>query len=859
MDPARPVSRPLFLLLVLTVPLLLAPDCQPAWQGDDGRGGTGGGGDGVSGTGDDDDDATPPPAATCDGAELSEIELVDIWGRPLTGFGATDDASATLDPLAADCAPIQWLQCGATVSGDNSGNAGTTTNINGWDIGVGNYGGSEVAYAFRAPADARISWELVDPQPTVANQDLFVLTGNPDACMAEDVVQRGFNDVSFLARGGETYFLVLDSFPGEEGAYEVFLDCGALNSSRAPAGPNAFEEIAEQPDAPFSITYTAEDYLPTTVTGRVEDGRFVDVAVTGSARWTRSWDDRQLPGYAEACRVNTLYVGLDHAWYAASSDRPPREGNQIDFMLSGEEMWEEVYLDLGEATSDVHIATWWWESDFELYRPVGLHPTMTESERWPQTMMGMLEGGSWLEKKVMVSRFCDDDCFGWADWITVDSELTDHGEELGDAFEIALQGNPTSVPLFDAYEPTPVEWELVDRVAAHPLWAARNFSGLSDDDVARFDAPIASYHQKMMTIDGQVAYVSGMNIKSTDWDTEDHEVFDARRMSFESDLDDRRDVLDLEDTSDQSPRKDYGLRIEGPVAADVDSILQQRWQQAISAGEPYTENNTTWTAPPPSETGLGGTLEAQFQVTMPDPYPERSILESHIKAIRQAQEYIYIEDQYWRAPVLNDVLIEVLEERPQLKLVVVTMPVSSLDPAAHWTGIGDQLFKDRVPDQYVTFTTKSFDWAIDEDLFFDDVDIFDEQHSLHSKLMIIDDRYLTIGSANKNNRGLLYEGEANVAVLDEAWVSEQRARVMENLVGPVWAQYLTDDFAETWDLLHEVAESNEDIVRWWDRHADDMDPEDALDAELSTWPSGFLYPLALPDGSLVIDPGPDAF
>ena len=329
-------------------------------------------------------------------------------------------------------------------------------------------------------------------------------------------------------------------------------------------------------------------------------------------------------------------------------------------------------------------------------------------------------------------------------------------------------------------------------------------------------------------------------------------------MSFESDEEDRQEVINLEDTSDQAPRKDYGLRIEGPIVSDVDATLAQRWQQSISAGEPYTENNTTWTAPPPTNPNIGGTLQAQFQMTMPDPYPERSILESHIKAIRQAQNYIYIEDQYWRAPVLNDVLLEVLLERPQLKLVVVTSPVSSLDPSAHWTSISDELFRTNVPDQYVTLTTKSFDWAIDEDLFFDDVDVFSEQHLLHSKLMIIDDRYLTIGSANKNNRGLLYEGEANVAILDEAWVSEQRARVMENLLGPAWAQYLTDDFSETWELLLQAAEENEAVVRWWESNAGDMDPEDAMDAELVTWPSGFVYPLELPDGSL-IDPGPDAF
>jgi|GEM_PF-3549795 len=846
------------LVLVLAGLLSAAPGCAKDGSGSNGGGSGEGAGLQPGNPSDDDDDETPPPALTCAGEELAEIELVDIWGRPLSGVGADDDASATLTPLEADCAPQAWLQCGRSVVGDNSADAGTTENIDGWRVGVGAYAGREAAYAFRAGADGPITWELVDPRPLVANQDLFVLAGNGDSCRAEDVIERGFNDVTFQARAGETYFLVLDSFAGAGGPFEVFLDCGDdLNESQSPTGPEPFEELAAHEDGPFSITYSAPDYLPTTVTGRIVGGRFVDVQVTGTARAAASWDDRALPGYDAACRVNTLYVGLDHAWYAASAPRPPRTGNEIDLFLSGEEMYERVHADLLNATDNLHLATWWWESDFELLRP-GEHWLMTEEQRYPQTVLGMLEAASFLDVKVLVSRFCDDDCFGWADWVTVDSELIDKAETAGDGFEVALQGNPTEVPLFDDYEPEPVLWWLVDRVAAQPQFATRTFLDLPEPaDDARFDVAIASYHQKMLTIDGEIAFVSGMNVKATDWDTTEHGVFEPRRMNFDSDVEDRIEVLELEDEPDLSPRKDYGLRIEGPLVADVDTVLSQRWDQAISAGEPYTEFNTPWTPPSPANKSFSG-VEAQFQVTLPIPSPERSIVESLRKALAQAQEYVYVEDQYWRAPLLNEILLETLLARPQLKLVVVTSPISTLDPSAWWTKLTDELFREQVPDQYVTFTTKSFDWAPDDGWFTAGVEPFLVQHSVHSKLVIVDDRYLSVGSANKNNRGLLFEGEANVAVLDADWVREQRVALMTNLLGPDFAPQMTDDFSQTWELLNEAAEANEDAVRWWNANADDLTAEEARSAENTTWPSGFLYPLELPDSSL-ITPGPDAF
>ena len=804
---------------------------------------------------------TGSPAAdeepvACGGTEPLEVVLLDIWGRDLDVVaqgGPTEPAST----YAGECAPIRWLACGETASGDTSDwNEGITDAIDGWPVAVGNYQGSEAAYAFQAPSHGRVVWSLVDPEPSAINHDLFVLDGTGGRCEAAAAIERGFNEVEFDAVAGRTYFLVLDSSEQDAGAYEVSLDCGGADADVVETLPSTAGPVAPQ-DGPFEWTFTAEDHLPTTVSGRVIDGRFEDVGVTGTARWALSSDLRP-SDEGELCRVETLYVGLDHAWYAASADRPPRVGNRVELMHSGEDAWAGVHSDLLEASEQIHIATWMWESDHELLRPDD-HATLTDEQRQAHTLLAVLDSMPDVDKRVLVSRFCDDDCGGLLDWVTVDDALALRGQTPDDRFEVAAQGNPTDVPLFDEFEPAPVHWSFVERVAARPDFADRDFAPdpFAPGSDERFDAPIASYHQKLMAIDGEVAWVGGMNLKGNDWDTTEHEVFDPRRMDLDATFADRLAVAQREARPDHSPRKDYAARLEGPLVHDVDSLLLQRWQQSISAEEPFTAGNTTWTPSAPAA-ALSGGVEAQFQLTMPTPASERSILESLLKAFAQAEEFIYIEDQYWRAPALNEVLLERLKARPELKLVVVTSEVLAIDPAAEWTIRTDELFRSEVPDQYLTLTTRSFDWAPAYDLF--DGWVVEPHvvpHSLHSKLVIVDDRYLSIGSANKNNRGMLYEGEANIAVLDDGWVRDRRIEIFDNLLGPGFAPQMTDDFSETWELLQEAANWNEWVAAWWEDAAPGMSESEAASAAEEVWPSGFLAPLVFPEDS-VVAPGPDA-
>ena len=43
-----------------------------------------------------------------------------------------------------------------------------------------------------------------------------------------------------------------------------------------------------------------------------------------------------------------------------------------------------------------------------------------------------------------------------------------------------------------------------------------------------------------MIVDGETAVITGMNTKTTDWDTEEHHVFEPMRMEYDASLSARR-------------------------------------------------------------------------------------------------------------------------------------------------------------------------------------------------------------------------------------------------------------------------------------------------------------------------------
>jgi hypothetical protein len=149
---------------------------------------------------------------------------------PASPSSDSDGWSPNGDSLRADqtasCAPVKALLCGDRVYGDTSNvNYGATDVFDNYPVAVGNYAGSEIVYSFTAEDTATTELRFVDPEPSSLNLDIFILSAEENSCTTDSAIARGFNDLSFDAIAGRTYYVVIDGSEDNEGAFELELLC----------------------------------------------------------------------------------------------------------------------------------------------------------------------------------------------------------------------------------------------------------------------------------------------------------------------------------------------------------------------------------------------------------------------------------------------------------------------------------------------------------------------------------------------------------------------------------------------------------------------------------------------------------
>jgi phosphatidylserine/phosphatidylglycerophosphate/cardiolipin synthase-like enzyme len=449
---------------------------------------------------------------------------------------------------------------------------------------------------------------------------------------------------------------------------------------------------------------------------------------------------------------------------------PPRAGNMAEVLVDGAQTWAYVYKDMQAAKKDIRIATWLCRPDMEMVRPKDC--AVTEPADREQYRFGQL-----LDEK-------------------------------------AKQGLTARVLLWGmTYTPILNKW-------------LRRWHWTPDDriELMEQDHPllIGSYHQKTMTIDGRIGYCGGMNIKENDWDTNDHPVFDPRRNPHRTKKAFRLLVSDKKKHTQFLPRHDLTVRFEGPVVRDLSLNFTERWNQCVCA-QRTTLRGRIWIwlrrrlgfepaqrllpIPEPEipAAPAGGQLA---QIARTTPCGEEGILDLYRRAIGNARRYIYIENQYFRSPTLAEELRNACDKNPELHLIAVVWPIndgkkSFFDPSSYWTAKTQDTIRQARPDFHLT-RLLSVDRDADSRLQYVTVD-------MHAKVMIVDDEWLTVGSANINERGFKYEAEINAAILDKKTAKDLRIRLMaEHLKMPAdEAQLKLGDIDAAFNLWEEHCAANQ--------------------------------------------------
>lgn len=594
------------------------------------------------------------------------------------------------------------------------------------------------------------------------------------------------------------------------------------------------------------------DHLKEKMTFEVKSGGIAQPA-DQVTHWSWSVDPRTVAGKSEA--VHSLYIGLPHAIFAASGP-PARRGNEISVLDNGRDAFDAMAGDLDAMRSSFHLSLWLMRYDFELRRSPDWRTSSDAARKW-QTIEQYLRRLPGTRRLLLAEFNGREDLINGA---ILDDEIQIFGERTGDGVELMLQANETEVPYRGEVAVNAGGWSYRARLLdKYPEWKGRHFTnqerfkvGKYDRNVSWTDLQVASYHQKFAVIDDAIGYLGGMNMNYADWDRPELSVFDPQRVEPGTDADDRTEVeLGLEQGG-INPRKDYMTRVEGPLVHDLQVLFHKRWEQGLREGAAYAGKSTRYAlskavdVTDPNDEGV----QAQLTVTMPMPFWEHSILEATQKAIATADDYIYIEDQYFRAPLINAMIVDRMAVDPDLKLIVVTKDVPYKDPGRKWTALSLKEFNQRYPERVVFLTLRASDIRPQGDDYvatFADVDI-------HSKMLIVDDEIMSVGSCNKNNRGFIYEGEANLHIWDPFLVSEVRRHEWARLVGPEYAEQ-TEDPEVAFEVFRNLAEFNDAVHDFWEGQDGELPAARMMD---SMRPQGLVYPLVVPE-EWFFNPGPDFY
>ena len=278
------------------------------------------------------------------------------------------------------------------------------------------------------------------------------------------------------------------------------------------------------------------------------------------------------------------------------------------------------------------------------------------------------------------------------------------------------------------------------------------------------DRPLHCHHEKLVIVDDQLAFVGGIDLSLLAGDRFDSSEHTARAAVG---------------------WHDAAAVVSGPVVADIADHFALRWREV--AGEALPRAVT----PPPS-----GDHEVQFVRTVPEriysglPRGEFRILESYVRAFRGAKRLIYLENQFLWAPEVVDVLIEKLRRPPAPDFrILVVLPSRPNNGQDDTRGQLAQLVEaDGGAGRFLACTIYARSGSVTDRIY------------VHAKLAVVDDRWLTIGSANLNEHSLFNDTEVNLVVRNEALARDTRLRVWsEHLERPPEA--IAGDPAEVIDTV----------------------------------------------------------
>ncbi|HEX3757318.1 MAG TPA: phospholipase D family protein [Kofleriaceae bacterium] len=319
--------------------------------------------------------------------------------------------------------------------------------------------------------------------------------------------------------------------------------------------------------------------------------------------------------------------------------------------------------------------------------------------------------------------------------------------------------------------------------------------------------PGGSNHQKfavMKSAAGALAMLGSIDIAKPRWDTSAHRRVDPDR-----------------DPSYGKQTHDGGVMIAGPAVVDIEKTFRDRWNDSTRQFglEPPVPQQPLITTPHATPAAAGthsvqvlrtyGITSKTFGYSW-SPTGEFTVWASYLNAIRRAATYLYIEDQYlvpfdWppchsRTGLARDTdLIYQLGEAMKRGVTIVIVTPSNAEDPTH-------VYQKYQRDVGVNYLTAVRAGGAAGDVIVAALNSGGSDVYVHSKLLIVDDEFVLIGSANVGQRSMTYDSELDVGIVDSAGAFARALRMA------LWEEHTGRDAAQLADPAAAIRLFRDDVA-----------------------------------------------
>lgn len=314
-----------------------------------------------------------------------------------------------------------------------------------------------------------------------------------------------------------------------------------------------------------------------------------------------------------------------------------------------------------------------------------------------------------------------------------------------------------------------LNWDFAVLYALEREWLPAYRSDWRDHErlFFRMDAhhPVgASHHQKVVVVDDALAFVGGLDLTRCRWDTSEHA----------GDQPLRRDP----DGKPYAPFHDVQAMVDGDVAAALGELTRARWLAATGdqavAGKPGVARPELW--PQDVEPDL---RDVEVGIARTEPAWEGSagiheVRQLHLDAIAATRRHLFFENQYFTSGLIADALALRLDEQDAPDVVVVSPALQSGWLEESTMGILRARLHKRLKaadrDDHYRLLCPHLPQLETSCL------------NVHSKVFVVDDSLVCIGSANLSSRSMAFDTECCL-VIEAGGDAAQTARLNQAIAG----------------------------------------------------------------------------